>query len=206
VIEADTSARRWVVPGLATLGAVFLLLAASVLLLSRYQPLDTTTDSAIDAPAGPALAVPYGMRRLQAVLYVDRATMRYSFVLHNNGPVGVTVTGFDMPSGPAYLVRLASYAVGGRTVAQAAGPTVPFHSFELGSGGKRVVTVTLEFVNCQRISARASTNVESITVRYRGFGLVPRSQHVRLPDLLRIGSPSDDNRCPHVTAGSRPPG
>ena len=206
VTDADVRARRWVVPGLVTAGAAFLILAASVLVLSRYQPLTTTNDSAIDAPAGPAVTVPYGKTRIQSVLYVDRATMRYSFVLHNGGPVGVTVTGFDLPSGPSYLVRPVGYAVGGTTLAQAAVPTAQFHSFALASGAKRVVTVTLEFVNCQRISPRAGTNVEQITVNYRGFGFVPRSQRVGLPDLLRIGSPSDDNRCPHVTADSRSPG
>jgi hypothetical protein len=177
-----------------------------VLVLSRYQPLSTTNDSAIDAPAGPAVTVPYGQTRIKSVLYVDRATMRYSFVLHNDGPVGVTVTGFDLPSGPSYLVRPVGYAVGGATISHVAAPTARFHNFALGSGAKRVVTVTLEFVNCQRISPRSGTNVEKITVHYRGYGLVPHTQQVDLPDLVRIGSPSDDNRCPHVTSESRPPG
>jgi hypothetical protein len=194
------------VPSLVAAGLALLLLGASVLLLSRYQPLQSVGESVIDAPAGPAVALPYGSVHVKAVLYVDRATMRYSFVLHNDGPVGVTVTGFDLPSGPQYLVRLVGYAVGGHTPSEAAPPTAPFHAFALGSGQRRVVTVTLEFVNCQRISARASTNVDHITVRYRGFGLVPRRQRIALPDLLRIGSPADDNRCPHVTADSRPPG
>ncbi|MDX6285294.1 MAG: hypothetical protein QOG53_779 [Frankiales bacterium] len=198
--------RRWVIPALVAVGVALIVLAASVLVLSRYAPLTTTDASAIDAPAGPAVTVPYGKTRLQSVLYVDRATMRYSFVLHNKGSVGVTVTGFDMAHGPSYLVRPVGYAVGGSTVAQAAGPTARFHSFGLGGGSNRVVTVTLEFVNCQRISPRSGTNLEHITVHYRGLGLVPRSQRVTFPDLVRIGSPANDNRCPHVTAGSRPPG
>jgi hypothetical protein len=198
--------RRWLVPVLAVTGSVSLVLAASVLTLSRYQPLTTTNDSAVERAAEPTATLQYAGKRLRVVQYVDRATMRYSFVVHNDGPVGVTVTGFDLRSGPGLLVRMVGYAVGGETIAQAAAPTAAFHSFALPSGGNRVVTVSLEFVNCQRISARAGTNVDQITVRYRGFGFVPRSQRVRLPDVVRVGSPADDNRCPHVTAGSRPPG
>ena len=204
--DSDAPRRRWLVPLLVAVGVAALVLAASVLTLSRYQPLTTTTDSVVVGAAEPTSTVPYAGKRLKVVQYVDRATMRYSFVLHNDGPVGVTVTGFDMRSGPGLLVRMVGYAVGGRTIADTAIPAAKFHSFALGSGEERVVTVTLEFVNCQRISPRAGTNVEHVTVRYRGFGFVPRSQRILLPDLLRIGSPSDDNRCPHVTAGSRPPG
>lgn len=198
--------RRWLVPVLVVAGVVSLIFAASVLTLSRYQPLATTNDSAVVGAEEPTATLPYAGKRLRVVQYVDHATMRYSFVLHNDGPVGVTVTGFDMRSGPGLLVRLVGYAAGGRSIAEAAGPTATFHNFSLRSGQKRVVTVTLEFVNCQRISPRAGTNVDQITVHYRGFGFVPRSQRVQLPDLVRIGSPADDNRCPHVTAGSRPPG
>jgi hypothetical protein len=132
--------------------------------------------------------------------------MRYSFVLHNDGPVGVTVTGVDVASGPGRLVRLVGYAVGGPTITQAPPPATKFHSFALHRGASRVVTLTLEFVNCQTISPRAGTNIEEITVKYRGFGLISRSQRVRLPDLLRVNSPVDDNYCPGVTATSRPPG
>jgi hypothetical protein len=206
VTDSGALRRRVLVPVLVVAGVSSLVLAASVLMLSRYQPLATTNDSAVIGAEEPTATLQYAGKRLRVVQYVDHATMRYSFVLHNDGPVGVTVTGFDMRSGPGLLVRLVGSAVGGRTIAEAAGPTATFHNFALRSGDRRVVTVTLEFINCQRISARAGTNVEQITVRYRGFGFVPRSQRVRLPDVVRIGSPSDDNRCPHVTAGSRPPG
>jgi hypothetical protein len=191
---------------LAIFGVVALVLAGCVLTLSRYQPLSPTTDSAVVGATEATSTLLYAGKRVKVVQYVDHKTMRYSFVLHNSGPVGVTVTGLDMRSGPGLLVRMTGYAVGGSRIVDPAPPNARFHSFALGSGADRVVTLTLEFVNCQRISARAGTNVEHVTVRYRGFGLVPRSQAVRLPDLLRIGSPADDERCPHVTAGSRPPG
>jgi hypothetical protein len=206
VTEPNSSRRSWLVPVLVLVGAVALVLAGSVLTLSRYQPLSTTADSAVVGAREPTSTLAYAGKRVQVVQYVDHATMRYSFVLHNAGPVGVTVTGLDMRSGPGLLVHMTGYAVGGRTIAEAAAPQERFHSFGLGNGADRVVTLTLEFVNCQRISARAGTNVEHVTVRYRGFGFVPRSQDIRLPDLLRIGSPANDERCPHVTAGSRPPG
>ena len=204
--EPSPSRRSWLVPVLAIVGVLALVLAGSVLTLSRYQPLSTTSDSAVVGATDATATLAYAGKRVKVVQYVDHKTMRYSFVLHNAGPVGVTVTGFDMRSGPGLLVRMTGYAVGGRTISQTPAPKARFHSFALGKGADRVVTLTIEFVNCQRISARAGTNVEHVTVHYRGFGLVPRSQEVRFPDLLRIGSPADDERCPHVTANSRPPG
>jgi hypothetical protein len=198
--------RRWLPLVVAVLGLVMLAVGASVIVLSQYQPLGTRSQSSVQAAGTVPAPVDFGGRRLQVVQYFDRQTVRYSFLLHNDGPVGVTVTGFALPSGPGRLVEPVGYAVGGTTLSRLAAPGARFHSFALGAGASRAVTITLRFVHCQTISPRAGTNVETITVHYRGFGLVGRSQTVRLPDLLRVGSPSQDERCPGATATSRPPG
>jgi hypothetical protein len=202
----NRSRSPWLAAAIALIGVAMLVVGASVLLLSRYQPLDTRSQSSIDAPDPVPAPVNYAGRRLQVVEYADGATVRYSFLLHNDGPVGVTVTGFALPSGPGRLFDPVGYAVGGRSLSDVAAGTARFHAFALPAGATRAVTVTLRFVNCQTISPRTGTNVETITVHYRGFGLVGRSQQVRLPDLLRVGSPSTDERCPGATATSRPPG
>jgi hypothetical protein len=188
------------------IGVALLVVGVSTLALSRYQPLGARAVSSVQSSLAAPAPVDYGGRRLQVVEYVDRSTMRYSFVLHNDGPVGVTVTGFGLPSGPGRLVEPAGYAVGGTDLSHLPATGARFHSFALPAGHDRAVTVTLRFVNCQRVSPRTGTNIDQITVRYRGFGFVGRAQRVRLPDLLRVGSPSQDERCPGATATSRPPG
>jgi hypothetical protein len=205
--EASSSRRRrWLVPVLAGSGALLLVVAASLLTLSRYAPLSAGEPTAIEGPTGDANVLPYGAKRLAVVQYVDRATMRYSFRLHNGGPVGLTVTDIDVRSGPGRLVELVGY-VADRSADHPAPPPLDGHpSFALPGGGDGTVTLILRFVNCQRISPRTGTNVDTATIHYRGFGLVPRTQEVTLPDLIRTQSPSLDSRCPHVTADSRPPG
>ncbi len=203
---SDRGRRRWLPVVVGVLGVAMLVVGGSVLMLSRYQPLAARAQSSVQAGGVVPAPITFGGHRLQVVQYFDRQTMRYSFLLHNDGPVGVTVTGFALPRGPGRLVEAVSYAVGGETLTDLPAAGAQFHSFALPAGHTRAVTVTLRFVNCQIISARSGTNVESITVRYRGFGLLSRSQDVRLPDLLRVGSPPDGDRCPGATATSRPPG
>jgi hypothetical protein len=203
--EQRSPSRRWPVVVLAAVGVVLLIGAVVVIPLSRYQPLSARGDTIVEGPSGDVSRLDYGGRRLAVVQYVDQATMRYSFRLHNGGPVGVSVTDVEVRSGPGRLLELAGYDVDQRgPVVSEPQPGSP--SFALGGDADRTVTLFLRFVNCQHISPRTGTNLDEVTVHYRGFGLVPHSQTLRLPDLIRTQSPVLHSRCPNVTADSRPPG
>lgn len=186
----------------AVAGLLLVLLGGGVA-LAASQPL-TATDGVL-ASEGASAAIDLAQDRpVRQLQYRDRTPLTYSMTLRNSGLVPVTLAGATLPpSGSRLLLRLEAVQVlpEGSTDLAAG---VPLDGQRLWPGQERTLVLQARFTDCERIGARSSSLLTSVELEIAVAGM-PRHQSVRLPELLRAGSPREAG-CPRATAGSRPPG
>jgi len=186
-----TTMRRWVLVVAALVSAV--LLAGGAAVGVRGPALVAVGTG--DVTSGQASAVfAIAQRTIRQVRYDDRATMSYAFTLRNDSWYGVQVTGVRPPEREETLLRL-------RSLTDEDGD----HTFGIGAGEERRVVLRVLMTDCERLSARASSMVSTVTLRLTGVGGIGHDVEVALPEELRTGS-AREMFCPLATAGSRPPG
>lgn len=136
-----------------------------------------------------------GVHHVRQVRYRDRGTLRYTFRLHNDGALPVTVTGLADEQQDTRLFRPRGLT-GSDGASQVA----------VGAGDSAEVTLSLLMTGCETLSARAGSLLTEVVLRTeRAGGVVEDEVAVRLPEELRTGSPREAF-CPRATAGSRPRG
>jgi len=193
VVASRPSTRRRTAVWVGVLAVV----AAAVLgwlVAGRSTPLEARGGFTL-AGAGIQPPLPFAGAVLRPLRYADRQEVQYTLDLHNGGPTGVTVTGVaGPPDGTRVLLRPVAVLADGSDAAP----------FRIGRGDTRQRVVRMQYVDCEVISSRSSTVIDSVTVRFRVLG-VPRKQTFPLPERLRIGSPRDAG-CPRSRAETRPPG
>lgn len=135
-----------------------------------------------------------GDQTYHQVRYDDRKMLTYSFTLHNDGAFDITVTGLEPVEHEATLLRL-------RGLTNSSGK----ERFDVGAGDEVDVVLRLLMTDCERLSARAASQIGEIDVRTEGFGGVEHVVTVQLPEQLRTGS-AREMFCPRANASTRPPG
>lgn len=135
-----------------------------------------------------------GVHRVRHVRYQDRGTLQYSFVLRNDGPLPVTVTGLaeEQPSARLFQARQLVGGEGQETV-------------RIPAGGSTDVRLSLFMSGCETLSARAGSLVTDVVLSTEQAAVFEDDVRVQLPEELRTGSPREAF-CPDATATSRPPG
>jgi hypothetical protein len=154
-----------------------------------------------------------GSDEIAAVTYVDGATVRYAFALHDDGPAPVTVTELVAPA-PDFLTLLRPVAMGlaaeKRGISYGYGvspgpalnadfnePDVePFHSFTLQPGADRVIYVYARMGDCEWYMPGSAETLEALTVRYTVGGDARQTQ-LALPEPIQVSVPLDV-RCPRT--------
>lgn len=135
-----------------------------------------------------------GGQTYHQVRYADRKLLTYAFTLHNDGRFSTTVTGLEPVEHQATLLRL-------RSLTDSSGKK----RFEIGAGDEVDVVLNIWMTDCERLSARAASQIEEIGVRTEGFGGIDHVVTVELPEQLRTGS-AREMFCPRANASTRPPG
>ena len=187
---------------LAVAGLLLVLLGAGVALASS-QPLTATAGVLHSEGASAAIDLAQD-RPVRQVQYRDRAPLTYSMTLRNSGVVPVTVQGATLPPlGSRLLLRLQGVLLLPVSSTDVAAGQ-PLDGQRLWPGQERTLVLQALFTDCERIGARSSSLLTSVELEITVAG-VRRHQSVRLPELLRAGSPREAG-CPRATAGSRPPG
>jgi hypothetical protein len=128
------------------------------------------------------------------IRYADRKVLTYAFTLHNDGRFATTVTGLEPVKHEATLLRL-------RSLTNTAGKA----RFEIGAGDETVVVLKIWMTDCERLSARAASQIGEIDVRTEGLGGIEHVVTVKLPEQVRTGS-AREMFCPRANASTRPPG
>jgi hypothetical protein len=133
-----------------------------------------------------------GVHHVRHVRYQDRGTLEYTFRLHNDHALPVTVRGLaaDQPRTRLFLPRELVGSDGGDDV-------------RIGAGDSEEVTLSLQMSGCETLSARAGSILTEVVVRTERAGIFDGDVSVRLPEELRTGSPREAF-CPNATATSRP--
>ncbi len=135
-----------------------------------------------------------GDRQVRQVRYRDKADLVYSFTLHNDGSLPVTVGGLAPLEREPRLFRYLA-------VEDASGHT----RFTVPAGGTTDVRVRMRMESCESLSARAGSFATEAALRTTRAGFVDEVVTVTFPEEVHTGSPREAF-CPESTAGSRPPG
>lgn len=184
-------------------GRVRILVAAVVALLAvaggaaavaRLDPSLSTRGPGSVTGTEASATFQLGGETYHQVRYADRQMLTYAFTLHNAGRFAATVTGVEPVEHEATLLRL-------RSLADAAGR----ERFEIGPGDDVEVVLSVWMTDCERLSARAASQIGEIGVRTEGIGGIDHLVRVTLPEQLRTGS-AREMFCPRANASTRPPG
>lgn len=152
---------------------------------TRALGLQGTENAAFPLGSGPPL---------RQVRYADRKELVYRIEVRNDGRLPVTVTGVeDGDTGRAHpLLRVVGLQ--GR-----------HGEVRIGAGQARELDIRVLMTNCEFVSPRSGTVVDSLRVHLRRLGALPDTVTLRLPERLRTGSPRDE-QCPHPEQDTRSPG
>lgn len=176
----------------STAAGVLALTAAAVAVAGYASPGQLTAAGPTSVSGTPATAVyPIADDPVREIRYVDRDELRYSFTLHNAAPLPVTVTGAAAAGHEATMLRVA-----GLEDEDGGG------SFTLAPGADRDVTLVVFMTECERVSSRAASMIGDIQLETLGFGFLPRTVIVSLPERIRTQSPRDAS-CPRSTTATR---
>jgi hypothetical protein len=180
---------------LAALAATALLVVGvgGVAVAAADPQLRTSEPTSVTGTAGTAVFT-IGVHHVRHVRYEDRGTLRYTFRLHNDGVLPVTVTGLAEEQPRSRLLQPRS--VGGPGGEDDV--VVP-------ARGDAAVTLSLFMSGCETLSARAGSLLTEVVLRTEQAGMIEDEVTVTLPEELRTGSPREAF-CPGATATSRPNG
>ena len=129
--------------------------------------------------------------------YADGQDIVYAVVLRNEGTVGVTIDGFDLPGPHQHFllktrsVRLGKKLPSGRSSATS---TEPMRPFALGAGEERTIVFRATVGNCEWYQPGGAVTRTHIGVHYRVLGL-NRMAGLPLPVHIHVPSPPAD-QCP----------
>lgn len=135
-----------------------------------------------------------GERTVRQVRYADRSTLVYGFVLRNDGPLPVRVTGLAVQHPQPRLLRYTGLS-----------DTDGDREFTIGAGERVRVRLSMFMHACETLSARAGSFATRVSVRTARAGVFHDVVTVELPEQVHTGSPREAF-CPRATATSRPPG
>ena len=169
-------------------GLLLLVVAGGGVAVARSSPsLSAEGPTKVDGTeAAPAFEL--AERTIRQVRYVDGGTMRYTFRIHNDGRLPVTVAGLADDQADSRLSTLTDLTE--RTI----------------SGGETgEVTLSVTMSGCETLSARSGAFLTSVRVRTRQAGLFEDTVELTLPEEVHTGS-AREAFCPDSTATSRPPG
>lgn len=169
-------------------------IAGAATAVVRMDPsLSTTGPGSVTGTEASAI-FSLGGQTYHQVRYADREMLTYAFTLHNDGTFDTTVIGLEPVEHEATLLRL-------RSLTDSSGED----RFEVGAGDEVDVVLTMLMTDCERLSARAASQIGEIGLRTEGLGGVEHVVTVKLPEQLRTGS-AREMFCPRANASTRPPG
>lgn len=148
--------------------------------------LDGTTASAV---------FELGDRTIRQFRYADRHELGYTFVLANDGPRPVTVVDVGTAGPAATLLRVDRLERTGTSSTR----------FSVPAGSQVGVRLVLDMTDCERVSSRAGSFLDRVSVRTEVAGRHGRRAVLTLPEELHTGSPREA-LCPRATSQSRSPG
>ena len=174
--------------------AVLLVAAGAGVAVARTTP-GLSADGPTSVAGTDATAVfRIGGRTIRQVRYVDHATLVYSFVLANEGPLPVTVTGLAAPRRSPRLFRYVGLTDDeGR------------RRFTIPTGDSTRVRLRMWMHACETLSARAGSFATEVSLHTERAGVLDDVVTVAFPEEVHTGSPREAF-CPNATATSRPPG
>jgi hypothetical protein len=175
------------------LAAVLVAVGAGVAVASTPPALAAHGPTAVTGTEATAV-FRIGDRTIRQVRYADKKTLKYSFVLANDGRLPVTVTGLAPLARDPRLFRYV-----GLTDDQ--GATV----FTIRPGERTTVVLSMLMHACETLSARAGSFATQVSVSTERAGLIDDVVTVTFPEEVHTGSPREAF-CPNATATSRPPG
>jgi len=173
-----------------------LLLAALLLLvaggggvaIARSSPSLSTEGPTSVAGTEVSAVFAVAERTIRQVRYADGATLRYTFRIHNEGRLPVSVLGLADDQADPRLFTFTDLSA--RTI---------------GGGESEEVTLSLRMSGCETLSSRAGAFVTAVRVRTQQAGLFEDTVELTLPEEIHTGSPREAS-CPDSTATSRPQG
>ena len=139
-------------------GAAVTAAAAAYLAAVTSVDLDGTATVRF-APDAEAVSLPTFEGGTHALRYRHGETFAFSFPLHNDGVVPITVTAVTWDQGPKPLVEVQAVALG--SVALPA---------RLGAGSTAEVHVTARYGNCRYYHEREAASLAGVTVTARALG------------------------------------
>lgn len=169
-------------------GLLALVVGAGGVAVARSTP-DLTAEgptTVAGTEAAPAFTV--AERTIRQVRYADGETLRYTFRLHNDGRLPVSVLGLADDQDQSRLFTFVDLTP--RTV---------------GAGETEEVTLSLEMGGCETLSSRAGAFVTTVRARTQQAGMFEDTVELTLPEEIHTGSPREA-ACPESTATSRPQG
>jgi hypothetical protein len=169
-------------------GLLLLVVAGGGVAVARSTPSLSAEGPTEVAGTEAAPAFDVADRTIRQIRYVDGGTMRYTFRIHNDGRLPVTVVGLADDQADSRLFTMTGLTE--RTI---------------GGGETEDVTLSLAMSGCETLSARSGAFLTSVRVRTRQAGLFEDTVELTLPEEVHTGSPREAF-CPDSTATSRPPG
>ena len=181
--------------GLVAAAAVVVVagLAGGAAVAAAGPALTTSDPTSVEGTDGTAV-FDIGTHHIRQVRYQDRGTLRYTFRLHNDGALPLTVTGLAEDQPRTRLFRATDLTGDGGE-----------HEIRIGPGGSQDVTLALLMSGCETLSARAGSLLTEVVLSTERAGVLDDEVSVQLPEELRTGSPREAF-CPGATATSRPRG
>lgn len=133
-------------------------------------------------------------RTIRQVRYHDKQVLTYSFALHNDSSIPVTVTGLRPLEREPRLFRYVDLV-----------DEEGAERFTVPAGGSTRVALRMRMHSCETLSARAGSFASEVAMATTRAGFLDGSIVVTLPEEVHTGSPREAF-CPGATAGSRSPG
>lgn len=127
-------------------------------------------------------------RTIRQVRYVDEGTLGYTFRVHNDGRLPVSVLGLADDQEDTRLFTLTELS-----------------ATTIDGGETGEVTLSLTMSGCETLSSRSGAFVTAIRVRTEQAGMFEDTVELTLPEEIHTGSPRETS-CPKSTATSRPQG
>ena len=169
-------------------GLLLLVVGGGGIAVARSSP--SLSAEGPTAVTGTEASVPFQVsdRTIRQVRYADRETLRYTFQVHNEGRLPVTVLGLAAKQPDSRLFTLSDLS-----------------SATIGGGESKELTLSVAMSGCETLSSRSGAFVTVVRVRTEQAGMFKDIVELTLPEELHTGS-AREAFCPKSTATSRPPG
>jgi hypothetical protein len=177
--------------------AAIVLLSLAVAVVVRYQPLQQAGVFEVGKEMQVVTVDEFEEAGAHILRYVDGDYVTYAFTVRNTGPVGVTVTGLELPDEAERRMLqtvTTGIASGGSTEAAA---QEPFEPFALRAGEEQRLVVQARLDNCEYYTERAIEILDRQTITFRAAGIA-RTATITFDRPLLVRSPTIQ-RCPERT-------